>query len=72
LNGELEEVPKVLGLLGLDIRGVVGDKDFGKVDRISLDNIEPLVWGEIWTPRGEQDLSDNKGGVCSPVIKEVE
>ena len=42
-NEELEEISKVLGLLSLNIRGVVRSKDFGKVDRISLDNVEPLV-----------------------------
>jgi hypothetical protein len=71
-NGELEEVSNILGLLSLDIRGIVCTKDFGKVDRISFDNVEPLVRGKIWTSWRDEDLSDNKGGVCSPVFKEVE
>ena len=71
-NGELEEISKVLGLLSLNIRGVVRSKDFGKVDRISLDNVEPLVRGEVWTSWAEENLSDNKGGVQCPDIKEVE
>ena len=63
-NGELEEISKVLGLLSLNIRGVVGSKDFGKVGHISLDNVEPLVRGEeAWTSWTEENLSDNKGGV---------
>ena len=45
-NGDLEEFPKVLGLLSLDISGVVGPKDLGKVDCKPLDNVEPLVWRE--------------------------
>ena len=50
-NGDLEEVSKVLGLLSLDISGVVGPKDLGKVDCKPLDNVEPLVWREVWAPR---------------------
>ena len=69
-----------LGLLGhlntlgicVDIRGVVGFNDSGKINCISLDNVEPLVRGEVWTSRREQDLCDNIGGICCPVIKEVE
>ena len=71
-NGDLEQIPKVLGLFGVNIRGVVGSKDFGKVKCISLDNVEPLVRGEVWTSRREEDLSDNIGGICCPIIKEVE
>ena len=61
-----------MGLHRLNIRGVVCSKDFGKVDRISLDNVEPLVRGEVWTFWAEKNLSDNMGGVRCPVIKEVE
>jgi hypothetical protein len=68
----MEEISDVLGLLSLVIKGIVHSKDFGKVNSISLDNVEPLVWGEIWTSWREEDLSDNKGGICSPVFKEVE
>ena len=50
----------------------MGSKDFGKLDCISLDNVEPLVRGEVWTPWREEDLSDNIGGICCPVIKKVE
>ena len=71
-NGDLEQIPKILGLFCVDIRGIVGSKDFGKVDCISLDNVEPLVREEVWTSRREEDLSDNIGGICCPVIKEVE
>ena len=72
LDGELEEISKVLGLLSLNITGVVRSKDFGKVDRISLDNVEPLVRGEVWTSWTEENLSNNKGRVQCPVIKELE
>ena len=34
-------------MLSLNIRGVVGLMDFGKVVRISLDNVEPLVKGRL-------------------------
>ena len=71
-NGELEEISKVLGPLSLNIRGLVSSKDFGKVAPIFLDNVEPLVRGEVWTSWTEEDLSDNKGRVLSPVIKEGE
>jgi hypothetical protein len=49
-NEELEEGSDILGLLSLDIRGTVCSKDFDKVEHISLDNVEPLVRGEVWTP----------------------
>jgi hypothetical protein len=63
--------PISMGLLSLYIREIVHSKDFGKVDHISLDNVEPLVRRGIWTSWREEDLSDNKDGVCSPVFKEV-
>ena len=71
-NGNMKQVLKVLELFCVDIRGVVGSKDFGKVNCISLENVEPLVRGEVWISRQKQDLFDNIGGICCPVIKEVE
>ena len=50
-NGDLEEVPEVLGLLGLDISGVVHSQHFGKVDSKPLDNVEPLVMGKVCAAR---------------------
>ena len=41
-KGDLEQIPKVLGLFCVDIRGIVDSKDFGKVDCISLDNVEQI------------------------------
>ena len=71
-NRDPEQVPKVLGLFCVDIRGVVGSNNFGKVNCIFLDNVEPLVKEKVWTSRREVDLFDNIGGICCLVIKEVE
>ena len=51
LNRDLKEIPKVLGLLSLNNSGVVGPKDLGKVNCKPLDNVEPLVWREVWASR---------------------
>ena len=71
-NRDLKQISKVLGLFCVDIRGVAGSKNFGKVNCISLDNVELLVRREVWTSWKKEDLSDNIGGICCPVIKEVE
>ena len=43
--------PDGFGLLGLDISGVVRSQHFGKIDSKPLDNVEPLVRGEVWAAR---------------------
>ena len=51
-NGDLEQIPKVLGLFGVNIRGVVGSKDFGKVKCISLDNVDvKQLESHSWSPQ---------------------
>ena len=72
LNRDLKEIPKVLGLLSLNNSGVVGPKDLGKVNCKPLDNVEPLVWREVWASRWKEDLPDHIGGISCPVLKEVE
>ena len=69
---ELEKVPDVAGLLGVDVGRVVGPEYLVEVNSQALDDIEPLVWREIGYPWGEQDFSNNVGGVVRPIVKDGE
>ena len=71
-NGELEHVSEVMGLFGFDLRRIVSPENFREVDSLSLNDVEPLIWGKVWTFGRQENFADDECGIRRPIVKQVE
>ena len=51
LNGELEQVSKIMTLFGFNFCGETRPEDLGEINGLSFDNTKPLVGWEFWAAR---------------------